>query len=184
MQTKIYFVRHAEPDYANHNDRLRDLTAKGAEDAKKVAEYFMDKNIDMVLSSPYRRAVNTVQPFARAMFMPIVAVEDFRERAIADEWIEDYTEFCKKQWEDFDYKLPGGESLKEVQERVVKAFEQLLDQYKGKNMVVGIHGTTLAVLLNYLDPKFGYEQFKEMTMPWIVCITEENNQKALLYCEI
>ena len=42
MQTKIYFVRHAEPDYANLNDRLRDLTAKGAEDAKKVAEYFMD----------------------------------------------------------------------------------------------------------------------------------------------
>ena len=50
MQTKIYFVRHAEPDYANHNDRLRDLTAKGAEDAKKVAEYFMDKYIDMEVS--------------------------------------------------------------------------------------------------------------------------------------
>ena len=176
MQTKIYFVRHAEPDYANHNDRLRDLTAKGAEDAKKVAEYFMDKNIDMVLSSPYRRAVNTVQPFARAMFMPIVAVEDFRERAIADEWIEDYNEFCKKQWEDFDYKLPGGESLNEVQERVVRALENVLQEYNGQNLVIGIHGTALAVLLNHMDSAFGYEQFKEMTMPWIIDLTFEGKK--------
>ncbi len=184
MKTKIYFVRHAEPDYENHNDRLRDLTAKGEEDAKKVAEYLADKEIDAVLSSPYRRAVNTVQPFARKMFMPIVAVEDFRERAIADEWIEDWNVFSKKQWEDFDYKLPGGESLNEVKERVVRGFEQVLEQYKGKNIVVGIHGTALAVLLNHLDSAFGYEQFKRMTMPWIVCVIEEDNQKALSYCEI
>ena len=114
MQTKIYFVRHAKPNYDNHNDRLRELTVTGTEDAKKVAEFLADKQIDMVLSSPYRRAIDTVQPFARAVFMPIVAVEDFRERTIADEWIEDYDGFCQKQWQDFDYKLPGGESLNEV----------------------------------------------------------------------
>ena len=184
MQTNIYFVRHAEPDYENHNDRLRDLTAKGAEDAKKLADYFMDKNIDMVLSSPYRRAVNTVQPFARAVFMPIVAVEDFCERAVADEWIADWNEFSKNQWKDFNYKLPGGESLNEVKERVIRGFEWVLAQYKGKNVVVGSHGTALAVLLNYLDPAFGYEQLKEMTMPWVVCVTEDNDKKTLSYCKI
>ena len=180
MQTNIYFVRHAEPDYENHNDRLRDLTAKGAEDAKKVAEYFMDKEIEMVLSSPYRRAVNTVQPFARAVFMPIVAVEDFRERAVSDEWIPDWNEFSKKQWEDFDYKLSGGESLNEVKERVIRGFEWVLTQYKGKNVVVGSHGTALAVLLNHLDPSFGYEQLKEMTMPWIVCVTVEDGNVKIV----
>ncbi len=177
MQTKIYFVRHAEPNMENHNDRLRELTAKGEEDAKKVAEYLADKEIDAVLSSPYRRAVNTVKPFAQGAFMPIVAVEDFRERAIAEGWIDNYDDFCKKQWTDFDYKLPGGESLNEVKERVVEAFQQVLVQYKGKSIVVGIHGTALAVLLHHLDPAFGYKEFKQMPTPWIVSLTFEDKEK-------
>jgi 2,3-bisphosphoglycerate-dependent phosphoglycerate mutase len=82
------------------------------------------------------------------------------------------------------YKLPGGESLNEVKERVIRGFEWVLAQYKGKNVVVGSHGTALAVLLNYLDPAFGYEQLKEMTMPWIVCVTEDNDKKTLSYCKI
>ena len=181
MRTKIYFIRHAEPNYENHNDRLRELTAKGEQDAQKVAEFLADKQIDAVLSSPYRRAAMTVKPFAQGAYMPIVAVEDLRERAVSDEWIQDWNEFSKKQWEDLDYKLPGGESLNEVRVRVRKAFAQLLEQYKGKNLAVGSHGIALAVLLNSLDPTFGYEQFQQMTMPWIVCVTEENGQIELEY---
>ena len=91
-------------------------------------------------------------------------------------WIEDYNEFCKKQWEDFDYKLPGGESLNEVQERVVRALENVLQEYNGQNLVIGIHGTALAVLLNHFDSSFGYERFKEMTMPWIIDLTFEGKK--------
>ncbi len=36
--TKIYFVRHAQPNYNNHDDRLRELTPKGLEDRKKVTD--------------------------------------------------------------------------------------------------------------------------------------------------
>ena len=74
--------------------------------------------------------------------------------------------------------------MNEVKERVIRGFEWVLAQYKGKNVVVGSHGTALAVLLNYLDPSFGYEQFKEMTMPWVVCVTEDNDKKTLSYCKI
>ena len=28
--TNVYFVRHAEPNYENHNDLLRELTPKGS----------------------------------------------------------------------------------------------------------------------------------------------------------
>lgn len=177
MQTEIYFVRHAEPDLQNHNDRLRELTAKGEEGARKVAQFLRDKEIDTVFSSPYRRAVQTVKPFAQSSFMPIVAVEDFRERAVSEAWIGDYDIFCKKQWEDFEYKLRGGESLSEVQSRVVKAWETILKEHKGENVVAGIHGTALAVLLNHLDPSFGYEQFRQMPMPWIVCMTLKEKEK-------
>lgn len=45
-------------------------------------------------------------------------IEDFRERRVDSEWIEDFNAFCRKQWEDFSYKLSDGETLSEVQERI------------------------------------------------------------------
>ncbi|WP_277935312.1 hypothetical protein [Parablautia muri] len=49
--------------------------------------------------------------------MEIKLIDDFRERKIKNEWIEDFNGFCKKQWEDFNFKLSKGESLLEVQRR-------------------------------------------------------------------
>ena len=57
--TTIYFVRHAKPDYQNHNDRLRELTEKGLEDSRSVTAFLSDKKIDLIFSSPYRRAIDT-----------------------------------------------------------------------------------------------------------------------------
>ena len=62
--TKVYFIRHAEPNYSNHDDLLRELTPKGMEDRKIVTEYLSNKKIDVVLSSPYKRAVMTLEDFA------------------------------------------------------------------------------------------------------------------------
>ena len=62
--TNIYFIRHAEPNYENHDDTLRELTAKGLKDRKLVTAFLSDKNIDVVISSPYKRAYDTVYDFA------------------------------------------------------------------------------------------------------------------------
>lgn len=50
--TYIYFIRHAEPNYNNHNDKLRELSLKGMTDRKLVTKYLSDKSVDVVLSSP------------------------------------------------------------------------------------------------------------------------------------
>ena len=50
--TTVYFIRHAQPNYSNHCDEQRELTAKGMEDRKLVTRFLADKNVDMVLSSP------------------------------------------------------------------------------------------------------------------------------------
>ena len=39
--TTIYFVRHAEPNYENHNDMLRELSSKGLMDRELVTNYLM-----------------------------------------------------------------------------------------------------------------------------------------------
>ena len=54
--TKVYFVRHAEPNYNNHDDLTRELTEKGLRDREKVKEFLADKEIDVVMSSPFKRA--------------------------------------------------------------------------------------------------------------------------------
>lgn len=174
--TTVFFVRHAEPNYHNHNDRFRELSPKGLQDRQWVTEFLSQKQIDAVFSSPYKRAVDTLQDFAEKYGLLVQPVEDFRERKVDQGWIEDFTAFAKKQWEDFSYKRSGGESLQEVQDRNMAALKTVLEQYRGKNIVIGTHGTALCTILRYYDPGFGYDDFARVKniMPWIVeCIFDQ-----------
>ena len=176
--TTIYFIRHAEPNYNNHDDLTRELSAKGLEDRKLVTEYLRDKSIQVALSSPFKRAVDTIKDFADGENLLIETIDDFRERKIDSVWIEDFNTFAKAQWADFDYKLSDGECLREVQERNISALHEVLMRYKDKNIIVGSHGTALSTIINYFSPEFGYEQFEEIRglMPWIVKFEFENEE--------
>ena len=168
--TTVYFVRHAIPNYNNHDDMSRELTEQGLRDRKLVTDFLSDKNISVALSSPYKRAFDTIKEFADINNLQIQIIDDFRERKIDSEWIENFNDFCKKQWEDFDFKLSDGESLREVQNRNIRALNNALEIYRGKNIVIGSHGTALSTVINYFDGSFGYEKFNEIKnlMPWIV----------------
>lgn len=168
--TQIYFVRHAEPNYANHDDMCRELSPRGRVDCRLVTAFLQDKGIHAVYSSPYLRALDTVRPFAEAMRLPIAHVADFRERKIDTVWIDDFDAFSRRQWADFDFRLPGGESLRQVQERNIAALRNVLSAHAGERVVIGGHGTAISTVLNHYDPTFGHEQFEGIrrVMPWIV----------------
>ena len=168
--TRIYYVRHAEPNYHNHDDAGRELTAKGHASCRLVTDFLLDKGIQAILSSPYRRAVDTILPFAEAMRLPIRHVQDFRERKVDSAWIDDFEAFTRRQWADFDFHLDGGESLREVQQRNIAALSDVLREYAGQAVVIGGHGTAVSTILNHYDPSFGYKQFDSIRriMPWIV----------------
>lgn len=168
--TEVYFIRHAEPNYENHDDRTRELTQKGLRDRVLATQYLMDKDIQLVFSSPFKRAVDTVADFADRAGLPVELIEDFRERRIESVWIEDYSAFARRQWSDFSYKLSDGECLKEVQERNIRALTQLLQNYPDRHIAVGSHGTALSTIINYYDPTFQYDDFERIrtVMPWIV----------------
>ena len=176
--TNIYFIRHAEPNFENHDDMTRELSAKGLKDRKLVTKFLMDKQIDAVVSSPFKRAIDTVRDFADKNGMDITVIADFRERRVDSCWIEDFTSFSKKQWEDFTYKLSDGECLAEVQARNIAALNKLLDDYQDQNVVVGSHGTALSTIINYYDKTFGYDGFHEIRhlMPWVVQFTFDGKE--------
>lgn len=176
--TIIYFVRHAEPNYDNHDDMTRELSLKGLQDRLLVGKLLKGIAVDAIFSSPYQRSVDTVVPIALERGLPIETVEDFRERKVDNGWIEDFTSFCKKQWSDFDYRLSDGESLGQVQKRNIAALHTVLDSYAGKTIVIGTHGTALSTIINHYDPAFGYEQFEAIRkrMPWVVKFTFEKKR--------
>lgn len=180
MITTIYFIRHAEPDYSVRDDIQRPLTEKGLKDARLLPKFFSGLKIDKVISSPFKRAYNTVDPIASDRGLKIEIVEDFRERKVSDGWwIENFNEFASNQWNDFEYCLPGGDSLREVQERNIAALRDVLNDNKGSDIVVGSHGTALSTIINYYDEAFGYDEFNKIkaVMPWIVKFTFEENEK-------
>ncbi len=176
--TKVYFVRHAEPNYNNRDDMSRELSTKGMIDRQLVTQFLSDKNIEFVLSSPFKRAVDTVAHFADSKGLNIEIVDDFRERKVDSVWIEDFKAFSKAQWADFVYKLSDGESLNEVQSRNISALKNVLDKYKERNIAIGSHGTALSTIINYYDSSFGYEDFERFrtVMPWIVEFTFQNDK--------
>ena len=183
--TTVYFVRHAEPNFNNHDDLTRELSEKGLIDRQSVTKFLADKTIDIVLSSPYKRAIDTIKHFADSKGLAIVTITDFRERKVDSVWIDDFNSFCERQWSDFDYKLCDGETLNEVQSRNISALSEALDKYKDKNIVIGTHGTALSTIINYYDNSFNYERFCEIKnlMPWVVCM-KFNGQRFLGYKSI
>jgi 8-oxo-dGTP diphosphatase len=65
----FYVVRHAKAGHATRwtgDDSLRPLTSKGARQAEALVEILAPFAINSVLSSPYLRCVQTVQPLAAA----------------------------------------------------------------------------------------------------------------------
>ena len=58
--TKVYFVRHAQPEHDWCDDRTRPLTAEEKADSGIVLDTLKDKSIDIFYCSPYKRSMDTI----------------------------------------------------------------------------------------------------------------------------
>lgn len=178
MMTQVYFIRHAEPNYQNHNDVTRELSEHGIRVSQDLVRQLAEVSIDAFYSSPYKRSIDTIAPLAASREKKIKLVDDLRERKLADAWIEDFVGTAKRQWDDFTFKLPTGESLQEVQARNIAALNRILKEARGKAVVIGTHGTALSTIINYYQPDFGFEDFNRCkhVFPWIVRASFDGDQ--------
>jgi 2,3-bisphosphoglycerate-dependent phosphoglycerate mutase len=83
--------------------------------------------------------------------------------------------YAQTQWADFSHKNPGGESLREVQDRNMQAVRTIIEDNLGSSVVIGTHGTALSTIMNHFNPDFGYDGFYRIIdrMPYILCFTLE-----------
>lgn len=166
--TKVYFVRHAQPEHNWQDDRTRPLTAEGYRDTGIVLDFLKDKNIDIFISSPYKRSFDTITDTAACYKKTIVVDERLRER---EKGINGNNHgMFEKRWNDHDYHEENGESINMVQKRNIAALTEILAKNKGKNIVIGTHGTALSSILNFYYPQFGCKDFLRIIdwMPYIV----------------
>ncbi|MCR5323891.1 MAG: histidine phosphatase family protein [Lachnospiraceae bacterium] len=168
-KTNIIFVRHAQSLHPYSDDRTRPLTKEGLNDRNIVPETLKNRHIDVFFCSPYQRSIDTIITAAESLGMEIITDERLRERRSGI----NASEMLEKRWADFSFAEEGGESLSSVQKRNIEALKEILDTYKGKNVIVGTHGTALSCILNYYDRSFGLNDFLRIVncMPYIVELT-------------
>jgi len=171
--TTVYFVRHAQADNSVREGRGRPLTDKGWHDRALVTAFLADKRIEVVVSSPFKRAVDTVADFAERYGHQIETIEDFRERRSDSDMRRDHPDFLavvKRQIADFGYTYSDGESLEQVQARNIGALNDVLDRYAGKTIAIGTHGVALSTMIGYYDDAYGIDDFWAMMelTPWVV----------------
>jgi 2,3-bisphosphoglycerate-dependent phosphoglycerate mutase len=175
LLTNLYFVRHAHSTYTP--DELgRPLSEKGFKDVEKITEILQKENIDIVISSPYKRAIQTVEGVAKFIGKEIVIQNGFQERKLSEKPVEDFYLAVTKVWEDYNFFWEGGESNISAQERGVKVTLQVLERYEGKNIIIGTHGNIMVLIMNYFDEKFGFDFWKELNMPDIYKLTFDKSK--------
>ncbi len=175
--TTLYLVRHGETDYNRHNivqGRGVDapLNEQGQRQAKALARRFASVPLEAIYTSPLQRAVATAEvvrlyhpevPLYRMADLeemdwghlegkPYAPPYDAQIRAVYERWRAGA----------YDYPVPGGESILDVQRRALRALETILTQHEGETVLVVTHGRFLRVLLASVLPEYGLARMEAL----------------------
>ena len=168
VNTTIYMIRHAKSPFVVGQELTRELSTQGLIDAKKVADIMDNKKIDLIVSSPYKRAIQTIEKIATNKDIEIIVYEELRERQLkgAFKLTEDEIyQAIKTSFEDIDFHLTDGESIRDVQNRAMPVIKNLLNNYEGKTIIIGTHGNVMTSIMNYFDKAYRYEFWKNTSKP-------------------
>ena len=165
--TRLILIRHGETDW-NVEGRYQGqadppLNARGIQQAYALADALEDVGLDVIYSSPLRRAWQTAEIVARRLGVPLYPEPRLMEIHQGDwqghlrsEIAARYPElFHRWHTEPWQVTPPGGESLQEVQARVYAAIDEILARHRGQTVGVVTHRIPIALLkVRYqgLDP--------------------------------
>ncbi|MFS0782781.1 histidine phosphatase family protein [Bacillus sp. 1P06AnD] len=172
MLTHVYLIRHAHSAYTA-DDESRPLSEQGFKDAKHIAQLLKHEKIELVLSSPYKRAIQTVQGIAEDIGKEIITVDGFKERKLSASSVQDFPAAVKYVWKHHTVSLEGGESNVDAQKRGVSALLAAVETYEGNHLAIGTHGNIMALMMNFFDEQYDYSFWKKLDMPDIYKLSFE-----------
>ena len=168
MTGKIIIARHHESEWNKlgkwTGQRDKHLTDYGFEKSNDMGILIKDLRIDYAFASMEVRSIETLSCMLNVCEIYKLPIE--HSAALNERDYGDYTGMNK--WEEkqligeeefnkirrsWDYKIPHGESLKEVYERAVPFFlDKILPLAKqGKNVLVVAHGNSLRTIIKYIE---------------------------------
>lgn len=160
----LYIVRHGETQW-NRMKKFQGkldspLTELGMEQAVALGEYFKKEKVcfDAIFSSPQGRAYNTAELIEGDI--DIIKDERLAEMGFGL-WEGKDVSYIEgidgENYYNFFHKAPlynheshKAESFQELEERVKDFLDDLIKNYKDKNVLIVSHGITLKVLFKYI----------------------------------
>jgi broad specificity phosphatase PhoE len=155
----ILLIRHGENDFLKQG-RLPGhlpgihLNKHGREQASALAETLLAAPVRAIYSSPLERAVETAEPLAQALGLPIQLRPALLDTDVG-EWqglqhrkLHKLPLWKQVQEQPSTFRFPGGESFMELQGRLVREFELIRKAHKPKDMLaVVFHADPIKLVL-------------------------------------
>lgn len=162
--TEVYLIRHGETDwnvegrYTGHSDIP--LNARGLEQAHELAKSLQPVRFEAIYSSDLARALKTAQLISMETGAPLTIDTRLREidqgdwegmhfEEIRDRFAQKLRQRRKRP---LDIAAPGGETVRQVRQRVLAALGDILRQHPQGRIAIVSHGLTLALIkVHYTD---------------------------------
>lgn len=156
--TRLILIRHGETDW-NVEGRYQGqadppLNARGLAQARELAEALRGVTLDVLYSSPLRRALQTAQILATGLGLPLhveprlmeIHQGDWQGRLRAEISARYPDLFRRWETEPWEVTPPGGEHLTHVQGRVDAALDDILARHEGQHVGLVIHRIPIALI--------------------------------------
>jgi probable phosphoglycerate mutase len=156
---RLILLRHGE-SVDNINKVLSgrsdpDLTPKGNKQAKKASRFIKKRfaPIDIIFTSPLKRAYSTAQPISKHLKAPLREEELLIETNFGNWERSGKSELSKKTgWDEytkdpFHFNFPGGESPQDTKKRIMTFKEKISGDNGWNSAVVVSHYTPIAFLI-------------------------------------
>lgn len=165
MMAKIFIFRHGETsDNKGHifsGFRDVDLTPAGIEEAKKIGEKLKDESVTKAFQSDLIRSRHTLELVLGDYHKNIEIITDprIKERDYGnltgkskDEMEKQTPEQYKLWHRSYDVTPPGGESIKEVEVRVLAFLNDFLPTFAKEDTVfISAHGNSMRPMRRYFE---------------------------------
>lgn len=166
MTKHFYIFRHGECPFnvTGHIQGQRfnsSLTPNGRAQAHRVGERLCGKNIEVIISSPMRRALETAKIVQNHIGVPIYVdrrfievnmgiVEGMHISLAEKRYAETYAMWRNPDYQKKNIRFTGGESKEDVRRRVFEALNYYTHATSYQNLAVSGHGITISqTLLNF-----------------------------------
>lgn len=168
--SEVLLVRHCE---SSGQAPDAPLSERGYAQAEALARELAPLPIDRVISSPYRRARETIAVYARERGLAVHEDERLCERRLSAQPIPDWREFVCASFDDPDRRAPGGESGRETLARGWAALEAAFALDARLPVLVG-HGQLFSLVLHAIDGRFGFAGWEGLTNPDVYVVRRDS----------